>query len=232
VLHACEIASRSTLAADVRVATDDRRVRDVVIGAGFPVEMTSGVHVSGTDRVASVARGLDAEIVVGFQADEPFLSPEDLDRLVGALGEEQPASGDRLATLASPLGSRAGWLDPNTVKVVTDTDGRALYFSRAPIPYTREADGGFSFPPAGDPPGGALSHVGVYAWRREALIEFSLLPPSPLERSEGLEQLRALEAGWRIRVIHAVGDPFGVDTPADLERAERRLAGAAGTEDR
>jgi len=225
VLHACEIARRVRTAQRVVVATDDERVRAVVRAAGFEAALTDPAHPSGTDRVAEVARRMDAEIVVGLQADEPLLSPADLDALVERLADDPELP---LATLAAPLDDRGQWLDPNAVKVVVDARGRALYFSRAPIPSTGPADGAAGGPPPG-PPACARLHVGVYAWRRAALLAFAGLPPSPLERAERLEQLRALTAGWPIAVLPASGRPFGVDTPEDLERAERRLGRTTGT---
>ncbi|RMG47165.1 MAG: 3-deoxy-manno-octulosonate cytidylyltransferase [Acidobacteria bacterium] len=225
VLHACGIASRARTVRRVIVATDDDRVRHAVEEAGFEAAMTAPDHPSGTDRVAEVARGLEEAIVIGLQADEPFLEPGDLDALASAVAAP---GGPRLATLAAPLRGREAWLDPNAVKVAAAADGRALYFSRAPIPYVRRG-GLLEQPPAGGPPACARLHVGVYAWRREALLEFAGLPPSPLEKAEGLEQLRALEAGWRVLVLPASGRPMGVDTPEDLERAEREFGRTTGT---
>ena len=223
VLHACDLAARGRLVDEVVVATDDPRVIDVVRAAGYKAEETRPDHPSGTDRVAEVARRRDAAIVVGLQADEPFLAPDDVDALIEAL--DDPAGDVSLATLTAPLAGREMWLDPNACKVVVDAKGRALYFSRSPIPYARPAGAAqLPCPPDGEPPACARLHVGVYGWRREALFAFSALPPSPLERAEGLEQLRALEAGWRIAALPARGRPFGVDTPEDLARAERRLS--------
>jgi 3-deoxy-manno-octulosonate cytidylyltransferase (CMP-KDO synthetase) len=222
VLWVCELAARCRRVGEVIVASDDERVMQVVRAAGHRALSTRKDHRSGTDRIAELAAQLDADIIVGLQADEPFLAPEDLDGLVDALADDPSAA--PLATLAAPLAGREEWLDPNTVKVVVDRNARALYFSRSPVPYRRPAAGSMPFPPEGPPPASALRHVGVYAWRRAALLEFAGLPPSPLEQAEELEQLRALEAGWTIRVAPARRSPPGVDTPADLERAEKRLA--------
>jgi 3-deoxy-manno-octulosonate cytidylyltransferase (CMP-KDO synthetase) len=217
VLHACDIAARAQLVDDVRVAVDDERVARAVEDAGFHALRTSPEHASGTDRVAEAVQDLEADLVVGLQADEPFLHPTDLDVLVEALGEsEEPA---RLATLAGPLETPAEWRDPNVVKVLVDGQGHAVYFSRAPIPYPRPASGPLPQNPPGPVPPPARRHVGVYGWRRESLLAFAALPASPLERAEGLEQLRALEAGWRIAVRPVTGRPFGVDRPEDLDRA-------------
>lgn len=221
VLHACELARRSERVERVLVATDDSRVESTVSEAGFEARMTSSEHRSGTDRIAEVARDLQAEVVIGLQADEPFLEPSDIDLLVETL----LADGEiPLASLAVPLRERERWFDPNAVKVVTDSAGRALYFSRSPIPYRRPESGPLPAVPPGPPPADCRLHLGVYAWRRQALLEFAALPRSPLEKLEGLEQLRALEAGWPVAIRPARGEPFGVDTPVDLRLAEARLA--------
>ena len=217
VLHACEIAARAERVDDVVVATDDGRVAKVVREAGFETVSTSPGHPSGTDRVAEAARELPAELVVGLQADEPFLLPEDLDVLIETLAD--PAEPAALATLAGPLDGAEAWRDPNVVKVLVDTAGHAIYFSRAPIPYPRPASGPLPASPSGPAPAEAKRHVGVYGWRRKSLLAFTEMDPSALERAEGLEQLRALEAGWRIAVREVRGTPFGVDRPEDLERA-------------
>lgn len=222
VLHCCSIARQAAQVHKVIVAVDDARVRDVVQQAGYETVDTRPDHPSGTDRVCEVVEGLEAEIVIGLQADEPFLSPRDLDALVAAVSD--PARSSSLATLSVPATSIEQWHDPNAVKVVTDRDARALFFSRSPLPYRRPESGPFPVPPSGPLPAACRIHVGVYAWRRERLFEFTAMPPSPLELSEGLEQLRALEAGWSIAVLPAKGQPFGIDTPEDLQRAERWLS--------
>ena len=219
IQHVCTLAQRAASIETTIVATDDERVAEHVRSWGVRVELTRADHQSGTDRVAEVAEQLDADIVVGLQADEPFLDPADVDRLVAELSD---AGGASLATLSAPLEDVDQWRDPNAVKVVTDAAGRALYFSRAPIPYPF----GTGAEAAAVPPGVRL-HVGVYGWRRDALLRFASMPPSPLEQCEGLEQLRALEAGWTIQVAPATGAPFGIDTEEDLRRAEKRLSGGA-----
>jgi 3-deoxy-manno-octulosonate cytidylyltransferase (CMP-KDO synthetase) len=183
--------------------------------------MTDPSLPSGTDRVAAVAaaRGWsDATIVVNVQGDEPFLPPALIDQVAGLL-ERDPAAA--IATLATPVESLDDFLDPNVVKVVAATDGAALYFSRAPIPWTRDGTG-----PAGQQEyGGALRHVGMYAYRVGALRRITALAPSAYELREKLEQLRALEAGLRIVVATCVEPPGpGVDTEADLQRARQRAA--------
>lgn len=179
----------------VLVATDDARIADAVRQRGGDVVVT-GPCESGTDRVALAARGSGARVVVNVQGDEPFLEPADVARVASAVNEANP-----IATAAAPL--EAGAEDPARVKVVCDAEGRALYFSRAPIP----TGGPFRL------------HVGMYAFTADALERIARLPPSPLERAERLEQLRWLEAGMRIRVVPVPAGPVSVDTPADLERA-------------
>lgn len=212
---------------EVLVATDDARIAAAVHDPRRPAQqiavLTDPDLPSGTDRVAAVAaaRGWsDDTLVVNVQGDEPFL-PAALIEQAAALLERDAAAG--IATLATPLGSIAEFLDPNVVKVVTAQDGMALYFSRAPIPWSRE----------GAPDGlasqqdyaGALRHVGLYAYRVGVLKRITRLPPSVLEQCEKLEQLRALESGVRIAVGRCVEPPApGVDTAADLERARRRVA--------
>jgi 3-deoxy-manno-octulosonate cytidylyltransferase (CMP-KDO synthetase) len=191
----------------VVVATDDDRIRAAAAAIG-EVVMTSALHTSGSDRVAEVAAASDCEIVVNVQGDLPLLDPRWIDLLVERMTSD-PAIG--MATVAVPVRSREELLDPNAVKVVCDTSGRALYFSRAPIPYHRDDPTGF---------GGTLHHVGLYAYRRATLLRFAALPPTRLEQTEKLEQLRALENGIGIGVV-VIDDrpPLEVDTPADLERA-------------
>jgi 3-deoxy-manno-octulosonate cytidylyltransferase (CMP-KDO synthetase) len=208
VWHVVERARRAARLDRVLVATDDERIRDAVRERGGEAVMTAAGHPSGTDRAAEVARGLgEADVVVNIQGDEPLLDPAGVDRLVDALRADPALA---MATLRRRAGP--GELqDPDVVKVVSDGTGRALYFSRAPIPY----------PLGGD--GGGWVHVGIYAFRRERLLEFAGMPPSRLERAEGLEQLRALEAGWAIRVLDDPGRSVAVDTAADLERARALL---------
>jgi 3-deoxy-manno-octulosonate cytidylyltransferase (CMP-KDO synthetase) len=224
-----EAARRARRIERVLVATDHRGIAAAAREAGAEAVMTSPRCASGTDRVAEAAAGLDAQVVVNVQGDEPLLDPGDLDALVGAFDGEPEL---HMATLARPLASDAAYRDPNVVKVVCSRGGDALYFSRAPIPHARD---GRALGPreigasgAGLPPGVPLSHLGIYAFRRAALEAFPDLPAGALEQVECLEQLRALEAGWRIRVVPARGEALGVDTPADLARAEQQLAGRSG----
>jgi len=207
VLHVWEAARSAKRLDRVVVATDDERIAACVRAAGGEARMTSPEAKSGTDRVAEVARSLPADAYVNLQGDEPLMPGENVDRAVETL---LAADGRAIATLAIGAPPEAG-ADPNTVKVAVAGDGRALYFSRSAIPYFR------SGPPA------YRKHLGIYAYRADALAEVAALPPSPLERAESLEQLRWLEAGYTIWVGEAAGDSIGVDTPADLQEAERRL---------
>lgn len=203
---------------EVWIATDAEEVVEAAEAFGARAVLTSAEHPSGTDRVAEAARRPEArghDVVVNFQADEPFLAPESVARAVAAVRNGEAA----VATLAAPLEDLAAWRSEAVVKVVRDGTGDALYFSRAPIPHRR---GGA--PDLPDPRGRYLRHVGTYVFRREALERWTDLPPSPLEELERLEQLRALEAGLRIRVIEGPPTEPGVDEPGDLRRAERILA--------
>jgi 3-deoxy-manno-octulosonate cytidylyltransferase (CMP-KDO synthetase) len=208
VVRVAERAAAMREATRVVVATDDERIRVAVTAAGFACAMT-GAHPTGTDRVGEVARHDPAGIVVNLQGDEPLLDPGDADRLVLALRDDPEAE---IATLAHPFADEREWRDPHAVKVLLDARSRALYFSRAPLPG--------AFP--GRPAAGerlAWRHVGIYAYRRAALLRFLALERTPLEVAEGLEQLRALENGLAIRVVATERRAIGVDTPEDLERA-------------
>jgi 3-deoxy-manno-octulosonate cytidylyltransferase (CMP-KDO synthetase) len=206
----------------VLVATDDERIATVVRGFGGEAVMTSPDHPSGTDRLAEAASTMEAEIVVNIQGDEALLDPAGIDAAVGALLEDPALP---MATLSLPLTTGADLLDPSVVKVVTDAAGNALYFSRSPIPRGRGPEGETEAVSRGL----ARQHVGLYAYRREALARFAGLPRSPLEETEGLEQLRALHHGMRIRVVAMEGESSpAVDTPEDLERVRALLAREKG----
>ena len=203
-------------AESVHVATDSERIAEVIRAAGGEVVMTAADHDSGTSRLAEAANRLALgpdEIVVNVQGDEPAVPIDCLKQLAGLLAARP---GARMATLWVDIVERAQWADRNVVKLVARADGSALYFSRAPIPARR--DGGW-------PEGQARRHVGLYAYRATALAEWSRLPRSPLEESESLEQLRALQAGWEIaceRAVEAI--PPGVDTAEDLEAMRAHFA--------
>lgn len=213
--------ARRALAAGARavwVATDDERIAQALSGSGVQVAMTSPGHPSGTDRLAECARiagWADDAIVVNLQGDEPFAPIDGIVQVARTVA----ASGAGIATLAAPITSADTLFDPNAVKVVCAGSGDALYFSRAPVPWPRDA---FARDPKVLPDGQWLRHIGIYGYRVQALRAFAALPPGRLEQIEALEQLRALEAGWRIAVDLAPSAfPPGVDTEADLERAQR-----------
>ncbi len=213
-------------AREVVVATDDARIAEVARRFGAEVELTADTHESGTDRIAEVAarRGWDADdIIVNLQGDEPLM-PVALLVQVASLLESHPAAG--MATLCGPLAGLDAFLDPNVVKAVASESGRALYFSRAPIPWNRDAaPQGLSSQTAHD---GAWRHIGLYAYRVSALRRLAGLPPSSLEKLEKLEQLRALEHGIEIRIAPALEAPGpDVNTAADLARAEAALVAEA-----
>ena len=192
------------------VATDSPEIAAAVRSFGGAVEMT-GAHPCGTDRIAEVARRRgDAGVLVNVQGDEPEIDPVAIDRLVDTLTADPDCP---MATLAAPFDADADVHDPAAVKVVTAEDGRALYFSRAAIPFVRDPG-----PDSGEPDAGALLHLGIYAYRRDFLIRLASLPPSRLERLEKLEQLRALEAGAAVRVGVVEHRAVGIDTPADYAR--------------
>jgi len=215
--------ARASGAASITIATDDERIRAAAAGFGAEAVLTSREHLSGTDRIAEVvrARGFAPDaIVVNLQGDEPLTPPAVLARAAAAVRERPSVD---IATVATPILSLEEFLDPNCVKVVCARDGGALYFSRAPVPWPRErvtADRPTSY-------GGALRHIGIYAYRVRSLLEFAAWPPTPLEAAEKLEQLRALEHGMRIHVVVlSEAPPAGVDTPEDLERVRAVLGGA------
>ena len=196
----------------VMVATDDERIAATVRAVGGQVAMTRADHPTGTDRLAEVAAGLQADLIVNVQGDLPFFPPAMVGDAVSAL-EHSPAAA--MATVKTPIHSREEWHNPNVVKVVTDRDGFAVYFSRSPIPFYRQ-------PPGADQIWG-YRHIGLYVYRRDFLLTFSRLAPTPLEEAEKLEQLRALEWGYKIRVTETERPTVEVDTPLDLRRAEEML---------
>jgi 3-deoxy-manno-octulosonate cytidylyltransferase (CMP-KDO synthetase) len=213
IQHVYERTTRSSLVSDVIVATDDERIASVVRKFGGRVEMTSTGHETGTDRLAEVAGRIDSDIIVNVQGDEPLIEPAMIDEAI------EPLVGDAslmMSTLKSRIKSLHDFLSPNVVKVVTDWEGYALYFSRSPVPNFRDKwndlkDEKFSL--------GKLlcyKHVGLYVYRREFLLQFSQMSPTYLELSEKLEQLRVLENGYRIKVVETSHESIGVDIPADL----------------
>ena len=224
--HVYRRAAAARSVGAVVVATDDERIRQAVEAFGGHVRMTAGHHASGTDRVAEVASSLECELVVNVQGDEPLVEPSMIDEAVAPFASHPDLV---MATLCRRLDDPSLAASPHVTKVVVDREGFALYFSRAPIPFIRG-----SAPPT---PLGALpaltrgrvacKHIGLYVYRREALLRFARLAPTPLEQAESLEQLRALEHGFRLKVVETQYDSIGVDTLEDLERVRRRLASAA-----
>jgi 3-deoxy-D-manno-octulosonate cytidylyltransferase len=207
VLHVLAAACAARKLDRVLVATDDSRIADVVRREGGEAVLTSANAASGTDRLAEAARRVAGDVYVNVQGDEPLMPAENIDLVVETL----LAGADReISTVALPV-EPEGASDPNVVKVVVAGDGRALYFSRAPIPYPRSGDPGYR------------KHLGLYAYRAGTLAKLALLPPSPLERTESLEQLRWLEAGFAVWVGAARADSIGVDTREDLAKAEEIL---------
>jgi 3-deoxy-manno-octulosonate cytidylyltransferase (CMP-KDO synthetase) len=210
VQHVYEQARRVRGIETVIVATDDSRIVAAVESFGGKAAMTRADHQSGTDRVAEAAAKLDVEAVINLQGDEPLIEPASLELLADLLRNDPQA---QIATLAMPIANDETYRNPNCVKVVCDESGRALYFSRSPIPYVRDGKPDFAHRPAI-----FLHHLGLYAYRRDALLKLSSLAPHPLEQLEKLEQLRALGHGWTIRVGIVAHAGRGVDTPADYEQ--------------
>ena len=187
------------------IATDDDRVYEAARAFGARVVMTRPDHVSGTDRVAEAASAENAELVVNIQGDEPLIDPAAIDAAILPLAHDP---GIVMGTLKKAIEDPREITDPNVVKVVTDRHGDAIYFSRCPVPYQRDQAR----------PGTHFKHIGLYVYRRDFLLGYSALPVGPLEQAERLEQLRALENGYRIRVVETECESLGVDTPEDLER--------------
>lgn len=221
ILHTVERAREAASINEVIVATDDRRIYDAVTSSGHRAVMTSTEHRSGSDRIAEVALGLpEGSIIVNVQGDEPVISPATIDRAVGALLEDETAD---MATTCEPIHALGELLNGNNVKVVIGDNGHALYFSRSPLPWPREA----SLRHGGDPNqaieeepellSNFWKHTGLYVYRREYLLKFTKMPQTRLEKFEMLEQLRALENGAKIRVVDAVTRSIGVDTEDDLK---------------
>jgi 3-deoxy-manno-octulosonate cytidylyltransferase (CMP-KDO synthetase) len=210
--HVWERASQACYLTSVVIATDDERIRDAAEKFGASVVMTRADHASGTDRAAEVASASNAEIVVNIQGDEPMIDPAAIDAaILGLLDDDETV----MATLKKLIEREHEIADPNVVKVITNRAGDALYFSRSPIPFAREAG------PFRRDAGEAIAyfkHIGLYVYRREFLLSYPDLPSGPLERAEKLEQLRALENGFKIRVVETEYESLGVDTPADWER--------------
>ena len=200
----------------VLVATDDQRIAQTVEDFGGEVTMTSSTHPTGTDRLAEAAQPLHADVIVNVQGDLPFFPPRMVEDAVASLHETSDAS---MATVKTPIHTEKELSNPNVVKVVTDQKGFALYFSRSPIPFSRDQRPLSQ----GHPEVLAYRHIGLYVYRKDFLLAFTRLPPTPLEKLEKLEQLRALEWGYRINVTETERPTIEVDTPEDLARAEEAL---------
>ncbi|MBZ5503450.1 MAG: 3-deoxy-manno-octulosonate cytidylyltransferase [Acidobacteriia bacterium] len=216
IQHVVERVRRAQLVSQVVVATEDERIQRAVEGFGGEAVLTRPDHRTGTDRVAEVAAHRGADIYINVQGDEPLIDPSTVDALVSAMIEDESV---QIATPCTAITHREDIVDPNVCKVTRDFEGNALYFSRAPIPWVRDADESVA--------ARHWKHLGIYAFRRDALLEFPTLPPGELERIEQLEQLRWLENGFRIRVVETDYDAVSVDVPADLARVEKILAARA-----
>jgi 3-deoxy-manno-octulosonate cytidylyltransferase (CMP-KDO synthetase) len=216
IQHVVDRVRRAASVDRIVVATDEMEIKKVVEGFGGEAVLTRRDHRTGTDRVAEVAAHVVAGIYVNVQGDEPLVDPATIDALVTAIQEE---SSTQIATPCSAISRPNDIMDPNIVKVVRDFDGNALYFSRAPVPWVRETSETAATR--------HWKHLGLYAFRRDALLEFPTLPPGELERIEQLEQLRWLENGFPIAVVETDYDAVSVDVPADVERVEKLLAARA-----
>jgi 3-deoxy-manno-octulosonate cytidylyltransferase (CMP-KDO synthetase) len=218
IQHVYERATEASGLDRVLVATDDERIFATVRAFGGEAVITSGKHASGTDRVAEVARKLTAKWIVNLQGDLPFIRPETIARTVRPVLRDPRLV---MTTAKTLIGSAEEWTNPNVVKIVTNAAGFALYFSRASIPYPHEGQG--------ERNGGQVAwgyrHLGLYVYRRDFLLKFARLRPVPLERTEGLEQLRALTHGYGIRVVEVDEPSVEVDTPEDLTKAQAYLSG-------
>ena len=201
--HVYERATQARYLSKVIIATDDDRIQKAARSFGAAVQMTRPDHLSGTDRVAEVASSENAAVIVNIQGDEPIIDPAAIDAAALSLLDDPELP---MATLQKRIEDPREVADPNVVKVVANRAGDAMYFSRCPIPFLRESGGGH------------YKHIGLYVYRREFLLAYSGLPVGPLERMERLEQLRAIENGYRIRVVETEYEALGVDTPEDLDR--------------
>lgn len=207
ILWVYERAGKAKLVNDVIVATDDKRIFDAVKGFKGKVVMTSASHKSGTDRLAEVAANLKCDMVVNVQGDEPLIEPKMIDDVLRSMMDDANL---QMATLKTKITDEEELSNPNVVKVVTDKNDFALYFSRLPIPYVRSKEqesSAFHY-----------KHIGLYAYRKDFLLKFAQMKPTPLEEAEKLEQLRILENGYKIKVVETKYNSIGIDTQEDLER--------------
>ncbi len=230
IQYVYENARKARLSEKVIVATDDRRVFDAVKAFGGDVVMTSPEHPSGTDRIAEVVKDMSVEVVVNLQGDEPMIRPDMIDEVITILFEDKRA---HMGTLVKRIDDIADVMNPNVVKAVFDKEGFALYFSRLPVPFYRDmfainphesdkevvfqfscpSDGGYRF----------FKHIGIYSYRKDVLLQLTGIPPTELEIAERLEQLRALQEGFKIKIKETAYDTVGVDTEEDLIRVRELL---------
>jgi len=232
IQHVYEKAKLSHLSEDVIVATDDKTIFEKVFSFGGRAVMTDKRHPSGTDRIAEVAESVSYDIIVNVQADEPLIRPEMIDDVIAILDDERASIG----TLVKKTEDFDEIANPNVVKVVFDKENFAIYFSRSPIPYHRDewsigsaGDRAKDIPEVRNRKSGigkifCYKHIGIYSYRRDALLSFSKMKPAELEKKEKLEQLRAIENGMKIKIKETFFEIHGVDTPADLERVEKCLS--------
>ena len=214
IQHVWERAKQSRLLDDVIIACDDERVVEAAGGFGAKAVLTAKGHTCGTDRIAEVVNPLDVKVVVNIQGDEPLVHPTMIDMAARALLEDKKVS---VSTIMKKIDDSFALDDPHTVKVVVDKNNFALYFSRAKIPYHAQGQGPEITTPV------YYKHIGLYAYTKDFLFIYKNLPPSNLEGTESLEQLRVLEEGFRIKVVETKYDTIGVDTPGDLDRVRESL---------
>ena len=217
ILWVAQNASRSKRLQRIIVATDDERIQNCISSAGIESLITPIDLSSGTDRVAFVAREFDVDIIVNIQGDEPFIDPDAIDACADLLIDDPNAM---MGTLVKRLTTQKAYSNPDVVKVVTDLNHHAMYFSRSPIPHIR---GGLSEPTNRNDPV-VYEHIGVYSFRKTFLLDYASWKPTALEKTESLEQLRALERGYQIKVVETEYESLSVDTEADLERARKMVA--------
>jgi 3-deoxy-manno-octulosonate cytidylyltransferase (CMP-KDO synthetase) len=222
IQHVYERTVRASLVSEVIVATDDERIAAAVKGFGGRAEMTAKSHETGTDRLAEVAARSDSDIIVNVQGDEPLIEPAMIDEAIEPMMKDASIV---MATLKSRIKSLHDFLSPNVVKVVTDWEGFALYFSRSPLPNFRDKWNDLKDETFDSGRLLCYKHIGLYVYRREFLLQYAQMSPTYLELAEKLEQLRALENGYKIRVVETSHESIGVDTPPDLEKVLERLKG-------
>ncbi len=220
IRHVYENSKKSRLAEDVIVATDSENIFNAVLEFGGKAVMTSKEHASGTDRIAEAAGALDYDIIVNVQGDEPLIRADMIDDVIRLLDDKRAAMGTLIKKIEGP----EEVFDPNVVKAVFDKEGFAMYFSRAPIPYHRDEWKGFGRFTVHGSRFTVFKHLGIYSYRRDVLLNLAKMEPVELEKTEKLEQLRALVNGFRIKVKETTYETVGVDTPQDLERVKKWLS--------